>query len=217
MQRVEFHCHTNASQDSLVKPRDLIQRCRKIGLDKVVITDHNTISGALQAQELAPDLVVVGEEIQTDKGELLAAFVTEEIPRGLPAREAIERLRKQGAFISVSHPFDTLRSGAWGFDALEQIAPFVDAIEIFNSRCLFDSFNIEAREFAETKSLAGTVGSDAHSLWELGKASMFLNDFSDADSFRHAFAEVTFRVKRSGLLARMGSRYAVLVNQFSSR
>ncbi len=217
MLRVEFHCHTKASADSLVRPKDLIQRCRKIGIDRVIITDHNSIEGALIAKKLAPELVVVGEEIQTDKGELLAAFVKERIPKGLPAREAIRRLRDQGAYISVSHPFDSFRSGAWAYESLVQIAPFVDAIEIFNSRCLFDSFNIEAREFSELKSLPGTVGSDAHTLWELGRASMYLEDFTDAQSFKKSMAEVSFKVKRSGLIARLGSRYATLQNKLISR
>ena len=217
MLRVEFHCHTNASSDSLVRPIDLIRHCQKIGIDRVVITDHNSIEGAKKAQELAPELVIVGEEIQTDKGELLAAFVKENIPRGLPAREAIRRLRQQGAFISVSHPFDSLRSGSWDYESLLQIAPFVDAIEIFNSRCLFDSFNIEAREFSELKSMAGTVGSDAHTLWELGRASMYLENFTDAESFKDSLIQVRFKVKRSGLVARLGSRYAVLHNNLMTR
>jgi len=57
--RVEFHCHTCYSPDCLVTPRALVQRARELGLDRIVITDHNTIRGALEAQALAPDLVIV--------------------------------------------------------------------------------------------------------------------------------------------------------------
>jgi predicted metal-dependent phosphoesterase TrpH len=217
MLRVEFHCHTNASIDSLISAQKLIDRCRKIGIDRVVVTDHNSIAGALRAKEIAPDLIIIGEEIRTRKGELLAAFVKEEIPKDLAPREAIERLRKQHAFISVSHPFDTLRSGAWTYDDLIDIVPFVDAIEIFNSRCLFETFNAEAREFAERHSMAGTVGSDAHTLPEIGRASMLLNDFSDAESFKNALESADFKLKRSGLLARLGSRYAALRNRVKAR
>jgi predicted metal-dependent phosphoesterase TrpH len=79
--------------------------------------------------------VIVGEEILTTQGELLAAFVTEEIPARLSPLETIHRLRAQGAFISVSHPFDGHRG--WQLEALLEIAPLVDAVEVFNARCIF--------------------------------------------------------------------------------
>ena len=83
MLRVEFHCHTVYSSDSLMRPEDLVRVCRKKGIDRLVVTDHNTIRGALEAKSIDPELVIVGEEIRTSRGELLGAFMTEEIPRGL--------------------------------------------------------------------------------------------------------------------------------------
>ncbi len=59
-----------------------MQACSKKGINRLVITDHNTISGARQAFRLSPEMVIVGEEIMTRQGELLAAFVQEEIPAG---------------------------------------------------------------------------------------------------------------------------------------
>src|SRR5512134_3733459 len=133
---VEFHCHTIFSKDSLTRPEDLIKTCRRKGIDRVVVTDHNTIAGARAAQAMDPELVIVGEEIMTTRGEILAAFVREEIPRGLTPQETIRRLQEQEAFISVSHPFDRLRSGGWQEVNLLQILPQVDAIEVYNSRCM---------------------------------------------------------------------------------
>ncbi len=108
----EFHCHTNASKDSLTRPKDLIRAARQKSIDRLIITDHNTIAGARAAQALDPELVIVGEEIMTTRGEILASFLREEIPPSLTPQETIRRLRDQGAFISVSHPFDKLRSSA---------------------------------------------------------------------------------------------------------
>lgn len=210
MLKIEFHCHTYASADSLVKPRDLLATCRRRGIDRVVVTDHNSIAGALEAKALDFQRVIVGEEIKTTKGELLAAFVEEEVPRGLSPVEAIERLREQGAFISVSHPFDRLRSGAWELEDLMEIAPLVDAIEIFNSRCLRASFNQMAEDFAREQGLLGTAGSDAHSLAELGRGAMIMPDFEDAESLRLAMQDVRYERRRSGLAARLASRYAFL-------
>src|SRR5512134_2292626 len=146
---VEFHCHTIYSKDSLTRPADLVKTCRRKGIDRVIVTDHNSIAGAQAAQALDPELVIVGEEIMTTRGEILAAFVTEEIPKGLSPQETIRRLKEQGAFIGVSHPFDKLRSGGWKEDDLLEILPQVDAIEVFNSRCMDPKFNDEARAFAE--------------------------------------------------------------------
>ncbi|MGE5249827.1 MAG: PHP domain-containing protein, partial [Bacteroidota bacterium] len=121
--RVEFHCHTIASKDSLARPAQLVQSARLKGLDRVIVTDHNTTAGALAAQRIDPSLIIVGEEIMTTRGEILAAFVTEEISAGLTPQETIERLRLQGAFISVSHPFDHDRRGSWREHDLLDILP----------------------------------------------------------------------------------------------
>ena len=144
LKRVEFHCHTIYSKDSLTTPERLVKTCRRKAIDRVVITDHNTIAGACAAQVLDPELVIVGEEVLTTQGELLAAFVLEEIPARLSPQEAIRRLKDQGAFISVSHPFDVYRGGHWEEADLLEILPDVDAIEVFNSRCWSPEFNHRA-------------------------------------------------------------------------
>jgi len=209
MLSIEFHCHTDSSKDSLLPPEKLVDTCRRKGLDRVVITDHNTITGALRAKEYAPDFVIIGEEIMTNQGELLAAFVTEEIPKDLSPNKAIELLRQQGAFISVSHPFDLLRSGHWQLENLTAILHLVDAIETFNARCMSADYNRKAIEFANQQGIPGTAGSDAHAAFELGRARMHLPDFTDAESLRSALAQARFEVKLSSPFVHFTSRYAV--------
>ena len=184
MLRVEFHCHTAFSKDSLLSPRDLLARCVKMGIDRVVVTDHNGIEGALAAQALDPERVIVGEEIMTTRGELLAAFLKSAVPPHLSPEEAIARLRQQGAFVSVAHPFDRLRTGSWKEQDLTAIVPLVDAIEVFNSRCIWTADNRSALEFSRLHDLPVTVGSDAHTAWELGRSVLFLPDFGSADELR---------------------------------
>lgn len=147
-----------------------MRACREKGIDKIALTDHHSIRGALEMQALAPELVIVGEEILTTQGELLAYFVEEVVPRGLPPREAIARLKAQGAAISVPHPFDRWRSGAWRETDLIAILPEVDAIEVFNSRIVFRADNARAADFAQQHDKLCTVGSDAHYGRELGRA-----------------------------------------------
>ena len=67
--KVDFHVHTCYSGDSLTSLEEVIKACRRRGLDKVAITDHNTMAGALALLEMARDLVSGGEEIKTDVGE----------------------------------------------------------------------------------------------------------------------------------------------------
>lgn len=216
MLRVEFHSHTIYSKDSLTKPEQLIEVCREKGIDRIVITDHNTIAGAKQAQQLAPELIIIGEEIMTTEGEILAAFVEQEIPAGLSSYEVIHILREQNAFISVSHPFDQWRSGHWQLADLINIAPLVDAIEIFNARCMLPRFNRRALEFAEKHDLAGTVGSDAHAAFELGKATMILPEFSNADELRLAFQRANYETSLSSPFIHFTSRYAVWRKKLSN-
>lgn len=208
MLRVELHCHTVFSDDSLTHPRRLVDICRRKGIDRVVITDHNTIAGAKAAQKLDPELVIVGEEILTTRGEILAAYVTDEIPPFLSPQETIKRLREQGAFISVSHPFDKLRKGGWNEDDLLEILPDVDAIEVYNSRCMNPNFNRRARSFAEKHNIAGTVGSDAHAAFELGRSLLLLDQFEGPDEMRMVVCRGAPQVKWSPPWFHLSSRYA---------
>jgi predicted metal-dependent phosphoesterase TrpH len=211
--RVEFHCHTIFSKDSLTKSHELVEVARRKGIDRLIITDHNSIGGALDAKRLAPDLVIVGEEIMTTRGELLAAFVIEELPSGLEPLEAIRRLRLQGAFISVSHPFDVFRGGHWELPDLLEITPLVDAIETFNARCMDMHPNLEAREFARLHNLAGTVGSDAHTTLEVGRATLILDEFTGADGLRQVIRSGKESVRLSSPLIHLTSRYASLLKK----
>ena len=208
--KVEFHCHTIYSKDSLTRPRNLVDACRRRGIDRVVVTDHNTIVGARAAQAIDPELVIVGEEIMTTRGEILAAFVSEEIPKGLTPQETIRRLKDQGAFISVSHPFDEWRSGHWREEDLLEILTDVDAIEVYNSRCVLPRFNRRAQKFAEKHRLAGTVGSDAHAAFELGQSLMVLEPFEGPEGLRSVIRRGVPVVKRSPAWVRLISRYAVI-------
>jgi predicted metal-dependent phosphoesterase TrpH len=205
---IDFHCHTSASKDSLTSPEALIRISYRRKLDRVVVTDHNTLRGALAAQALDPQKVIVGEEIKTTCGEILAAYVTEEIPGGLTPVETIQRLRNQGAFISVSHPFDSWRSGAWKEADLLEIVSLVDAIEIFNARCTASVDNQRAVEFAHQHHLPGTAGSDAHAAFELGNVRLELPQFEGPDELRNVIVQGRVKGGLSPFWVHFASYYA---------
>jgi len=209
MHIVELHCHTIYSKDSLTTPQQMLDACQRKGIDRIAITDHNSIEGALRAEKLDPDRVIVGEEIYTTHGELLAFFVNELVPGGLSPLETITRLRDQDAFISVSHPFDQHRGGHWEEKDLIDILPHIDAIETFNSRCTFPRYNTEAQYFAKSHQLLGTVGSDAHAVVELGRATLTIPEFNDAASFKENLKQAIQNCTLSPPWVHFYSRYAV--------
>jgi predicted metal-dependent phosphoesterase TrpH len=189
---IDLHSHTLWSKDCLTKFETIISLCQKRGIDKIAITDHNTTEGALAMQKLAPELVIVGEEIMTTQGEILASFVKETVPAGLTPDETIRRLRDQGAVISVSHPYDRFRKGAWEEADLLKIADKVDAIEVFNARCLAPDDNAKALAFAQKHGLKGTAGSDAHSWPEYGQAMVRVKPFSNEKEFLASLYEAEY-------------------------
>ncbi|MBC8449763.1 MAG: PHP domain-containing protein [Chloroflexi bacterium] len=206
--KIDLHVHTRYSKDSFTKLPALIAACRRKGLAKVAITDHNTIAGAVAAQALAPDLIIVGQEIDTTQGELIAYFLQEEIPRDLTPQEAIARLREQGAVISVSHPFESLRASALARGALEEIIDQVDALEVFNARCLLQEDNRKAAEWAERYGKLATAGSDAHTVWELGRGYVQLPPFDGPAEFLQSLAQGKIGGKPSGLWVHFPSTFA---------
>jgi len=214
--RVETHCHTYASKDSLTTPENLVRAARRKRLDRLIVTDHNSIGGALEAKKIDPELVIVGEEIMTTQGEILAAYVQEEIPPGLTPEKTITLLKDQGAFISVSHPFDTMRKGGWDERDLLAILPQVDAIEIYNSRCMMPRFNRQAGDFALKHNLAGTVGSDAHAAFEVGRSVLLLDQFEGPDEMRRVIRQAGYRVKWSPWWFHLTSRYASTIKKLKS-
>lgn len=215
MVKVDFHVHSIASKDSLSKGEKLVARARELGLGKLILTDHNTIGGALELQERYPDFVIVGEEILTTKGEILAVFVKEELPKGIEPLEAFKRLKDQGAFISLSHPYAHMRHG-WTEAEMEEYLPWLDAIEIANARNL-PEMNRSAAHFAADHGLYGTAGSDAHGVPELGAMGLELPDFQNAEELREAVRFAKVFGKESSPFVRFYSRSAVLLKALDRR
>jgi hypothetical protein len=210
--RAEFHIHTCHSHDSLVKIPDLLDTCAKKGINRIAITDHNVISGAFEAFALDPEHVIIGEEIETTGGEILGYYMTELVPGGMSPMKTIEALKKQGALIRVAHQFDDHRLAFWRSETFPEVLRHVDALEVFNARCINPLFNQKALECADENGLLQTVGSDAHSLFELGQANLMLPKFDDAESLRIALKSGEFIGKLSGSWVHLISRYSNAVN-----
>lgn len=193
-----------------MRPEKLLQAARERGLDRLAITDHNSIDGALEAHALDPERIIVGEEVWTTKGELLGYYLNELVPAHLEPLEAIERLRAQGAVISVSHPLDPMRGGAWDEEDLREVLPHVDAIEVFNARSMTRAANNRALKLAQAMQLPGTAGSDSHAYLEVGRTRLRLPAFHDAESMRDALERAEVLGQLSSPLVHFLSRWASL-------
>jgi predicted metal-dependent phosphoesterase TrpH len=191
--KIDLHLHTCASKDSALRPAEMIETAKRRGLNRICITDHNTLEGALAARKIDPDFVIVGEEIVTSNGgELLAFFVQEWVPPYLSPQETLERLAAQGAVISVSHPFDRYRH-PWPEKTLVTLAAHLDAIEGFNARAVYAEDNHRAAAFAAAHHLPLTAGSDAHTALEVGAAYLEMPAFATAAEFRAGLSAATVR------------------------
>ena len=193
---VDLHCHTSASFDSLAAPGAVVRTAAARGLTHLAITDHDRIDGALDAQARAatevPHLkLLVGQEIRTTGGDLIALFIHESIPPGLAPAEAVAAVREQGGLVGMAHPFDRFRGsvGLGETGELEALAQSVDWIEIWNARLLVGDGNGRAADLAKRLGVPGVAVSDAHTTMEIGvAATILIGDPSTADGLRAALA-----------------------------
>lgn len=206
---VDLHMHTRASHDCLSEPADVVRRARERRLDRIAITDHDEIHGALAARELAPDLVIVGEEVRTAEGlDLIGLFVEERIPPGAPLVEVADAIRAQGGVVYLPHPFDRYRgSGEAFFDA---VADRVDLVEGFNARVHEAVRNRRAVAWAERHDLPLGAGSDAHLLVEIGRGRVRLPPFAGPEGLLDAARSGTLEGEPSGPWVHLGSTWAKL-------
>jgi predicted metal-dependent phosphoesterase TrpH len=213
---VDLHCHTSASFDCLAKPESVVKAAAKRGLTHLAITDHDRIDGALRARDLAPEglTVIVGEEVKTADGDLIALFLESAVPPGLSARETIEAVREQGGLVGIPHPFDRFRGSMLNDPKLEAIGRLVDWVEAHNARIVGGSGNARAAAFAAELGLPGVAASDAHSALEVGVAyNAVEGDPSTPAGLLSALATLEIVPGRASYIVRTITPISKLVNR----
>jgi glycosyltransferase involved in cell wall biosynthesis len=200
---VDLHMHTDHSHDCATPVEVLLATARAQGLGAIAVTDHNEVSGALEAAAKAADYgvkVIVGEEVKTaHQGEVIGLFLTEKIPRGLTLAETVAEIRRQGGVVYVPHPFDRMHAVP-DYEHLLDVVEDVDAIEVYNPRVAIGSFNEEAARFAAKYRIPAGAGSDAHVTQGLGSVRVRMPDFDGPDEFLEALRAAEIVTKPSSLL-----------------
>jgi hypothetical protein len=201
---VDLHMHTDHSSDCATPAATLLAAAKAAGLGAIAVTDHNEVSGAHEARELAKELggieVIVAEEVKTaDQGEVIGLFIEEKIPRGMTLQETIAAIRAQGGLVYVPHPFDRMHSVP-DYEHLLDVVEAVDAIEVFNPRVAFSAFNEEAARFAEKYRIVAGAGSDSHVAAGLGSVKIRMRAFDGPEEFLESLRDADIVRKRQSLL-----------------
>lgn len=187
----DLHMHTIYSYDGTATVSAVLRRAHEAGLSVIAITDHDEIAGALKAVEVAPLYgveVIPGIEITTAEGDLLALFVTEIVPKGLPLVETVLRVRALGGICIAPHP----GAGGMGMKSLgvsaitralrnPEVADTLIGIEAYNATAL-DRVSIStARLLTSRLNLSSVGNSDAHVLDAIGLGATEFAGTSAAD------------------------------------
>ena len=213
---LDLHCHTSASFDCLASPESQVKAAVERGLTHLAITDHDRIDGALRARDAAPGglTVIVGEEVKTADGDLIAMFLEQPVAPGRPARETIAEVRAQGGLVGIPHPFDTYRGSMLNDPRLEAIGQLVDWVEAHNARVVGASGNEKAAAFAKRLGLPGVAASDAHSTLEVGVAYNVVEvDPSTPEGLLAALTNVDLVTGRASYIVRTLTPISKLVNR----
>ena len=212
--RADLHTHTTAS-DGWPTPAELVDRARRVALDMIAVTDHDTIEGALRAADHAARRsklhVIVGEEISSRDGHIVGLFLERRIRPGMSAAATVHAIREQDGLAIAVHPFWRTRARTrtglvHGIGWLAAELDF-DAIEVENATPGFYVFNQLAHRLNLGLDSAEVGGSDAHILDAVGCA---FTEFAGKtpDALRTAIESGTTVARRRRYRAMGLMRYA---------
>jgi len=202
MYKVDLHTHSIASPDGGLTLADYRYMLSRGKLDVIAITDHNTISFAQVAQaKLGDKVIIVGEEITTQQGEIIGLYLDEAVPAGLTLEEAVAAIRAQNGLVYVPHPFETVRQGIQKND-LDSITHAVDIVEVFNGRAVFQNKSKQAVAWTADYRKVGAASSDAHGKVGWGRTNSQLKQAPTRETLAALLSEAKYRTQsvRLGIL-----------------
>jgi predicted metal-dependent phosphoesterase TrpH len=174
----DLHIHTHHS-DGQDGPAEVVAWAARIGLDVIAITDHDQIDGARIASAIArrepgsPE-VIVGEEVSSLDGHILALFIDRLIPPDMSAAETVAAIHEQGGLAIAAHPYwrasSTDHKGRV-YSLGDRIADLdLDAVEVINGGFTPSMIGANRRAGWVAEALGRTPigGSDAHVKHALG-------------------------------------------------
>lgn len=176
---LDLHVHSHpASPCSSITVERLVAEARQIGLDGICLTDHNQHRESRVLEDLRQQhgyLILGGNEITTDQGDILVFGLEEDIRGVIRLEELREKVLKARGFMVAAHPFRGFLTFGIGYLGLtpekareRPLFRLVDGVEVLNSR-VSEKENDFAARVAEDLHLSVTGGSDAHRSGEVGR------------------------------------------------
>ena len=194
---IDLHVHcAEASPCSSAPLEDLIVEAKRIGLDGICLTDHNHVWPRKTIEELQARhefLILRGNEITTNQGDMLVFGFEEDIKGIVDLEELRKMVLKADGFIIAAHPFRgflTFGIGQLGLTPekamVRPLFQHVDGIEVMNSK-VSEKENLFSSQVAAGLALPGTGGSDAHEVEEVGiYATRFFDPITCEEDFLKA-------------------------------
>jgi len=237
---IDPHVHSVASYDGHEPVELILEHAAEIGLDAVVITDHDTMGASQRAAAIAGEYGLIGipgVEVSTAHGHLLALGVDRMPPRRAAYAETIQWIHDHGGVAIVPHPFQRSRhgvrrrdvplsddAGRSPSDESDRGGPTPDAIEVFNAWLFTGYRNRRARRFATSYGFPGVAASDAHHLQYVGRAFTEVRidgrasvDRVTAEDVLTAIQSGTTRVDGRRAPVRMATRHYLTAAEEKSR
>ncbi len=168
MLKLDLHTHSQASPDGAITAENYRIMIQSGRLDCIAVTDHNRIDFAQTLRGELGDAIIVGEEIDTQQGEIIGLFLSEVIPPNLSAVATTRAIKAQGGLVYIPHPFEKVRHGI-SVEALNEIANDVDTVEVFNGRAFTRRHARAAQAWAAKNDKAMAASSDSHGTIGWGK------------------------------------------------
>ena len=205
---IDMHLHTEGSRDCLSDPEAVLARALGLGYGRIAITDHDRVHVALRMADAYPEHIIPGEEVKTAEGiDVIGLYLSEEIPKGTPAEETIERIREQGGIPYLPHPYAAGKGGGGAY--ADRLAPLCDVVEVFNARLHSKKMNDDALDLALRHDNLRGAGSDAHTVGEIGNAFVTLPAHPNRpDALRAALAQGRTGGRESSRLVHLASTWA---------
>jgi predicted metal-dependent phosphoesterase TrpH len=177
--RADLHMHSTYS-DGIGTIQQILHHVEhNTDLDVIALTDHDVVEGALRARDLWAKGsyrfdFIVGEEISTKEGHMLALFIEKRIPPHLSMERSIDLVHEQGGLAIVAHPLNPIFRHSCQRDVLDRIFVnndiWLDGIETWNaSFCGIGANRLAMSANREVYGWPEVGNSDAHTLHAIGR------------------------------------------------
>ena len=189
--RADLHMHSTYS-DGIATIEQILHHVEyNTDLAVVALTDHDVIEGALRARDLWRTRgyrfdFIVGEEISTREGHLLALFIEKRIAPGLSMERSIDLVHEQGGLAIVAHPLNRIFRHSCQREVLDRICAngdvWLDGIETWNaSFCGIYANRVAMCANREIYGWPELGNSDAHTLSSIGRGCTWFEGSSALD------------------------------------